>query len=911
MKKAICLIIAAAMLTSGTTLAFAQSSAAEQNVAAVQEGIDLFASVDGITFEYDYSNSSELVRVVKVKYNKAYFTKGISKFNAEISIPSQYVESVECSSKLTGLEITDSFENDVYKVSGESGVNVVPMDDALFTMNITLKQNILNPFAISLTGNSYLGDDTGTTQYLTSGGMNGASITIPANLTDGYEDGGTDGAVTWHYSNGVLTLNGNGTMSNYEQGSAPWYKHADKIKSIVFTEDNLQNIGKNAFYGLQNAESVKLSKDISAINDHAFEGCTSLKNIDIPTSSGVGIGNYAFKDCTSLTAVEIPSGVRVVGLGAFEGCTRLSSMTLPFIGEQNGKNDSVTTFSHIFNSNVPESLKIVSITDETLIPESAFENCEYIENIYINADVTSMGSKAFKGCSRLKNFNIPLKVTKINDYTFQGCSSIEMITVTDAITAIGTGAFDGCKMLSSIYVPNVSAINDYTFRNCAALTQITIPNSVKTIGASVLAGCDHLKDIKVPFVGANADPGDIAVTENGIFGYFFGVADNNMIPASVTKVEVTGTDKAQYIPKEAFKNCANIEDIIIDGGRCVLGSAFANCKNLRNLYIPKSINTISSESILDGCTQLETLVVPFVGTDETDINTETSVLGGFFGYDDRSQAKNIMQYYRYDDGVPQKHYYKIPSTLKNVSVLNQINIPVGAFMNCEFIENVSIISGATMNERAFFKCTGLKNVILPNDMVTIKSEAFAECDSLENINIPAKVKTIGENVFYNARNLKNVTMPDSVTTIADNVFNGTNLYTMSDMNLMSDSLTITCSEGSEAQKYAEAKGIATNIVPSSELDVTEIGVITSATSTGGCIVDVTDGNKLSGVVYAALYDSNDRMIAVKKQETENNEVEYRFDFTKDESNEASYTKVFVWGGNENVKPLAEKVTKSV
>lgn len=912
MKKICSFVLAAAVATTVHGSVFADSLSSDKQFAlnnrVITENadVDLFASVDGISFEYDYSASTELVRVVKVKYDKSYFTSGINKFKAQISVPSEYTASVSYSTKLTGFEINDGYSSDVYTCSGESGTDKIPSDGVLFTMRITLKENILNPFTISLTGDSYIGDSSGVTMSLENG-LNTTSIEIPKNIND-VGDSGTDGAITWEYANEVLKIHGDGIMKDYEKGDAPWYKYADKIKSIEFTEDNLSNIGENAFYGLYNAENVTLSSDIRTINNGAFEGCTNLKNIDIPTNSGVGIGEYAFKDCSKLTSVYIPSGVRSIGRGAFEGCNSISSMTLPFIGMQKGESNTRNTFSCIFNGSVPSALKVVSITNETNVPESAFEGCSYIENIYLNSDIKTIGEKAFKGCTSLKSMVLPTEITEITNYMFQDCSSIAEIDIHDNINAIGAGAFDGCRKLLSIYIPSkVTQINDYTFRNCESLTAIEIPKDVTHIGEDVLAGCTKLVDVKVPFVGVNADPGSTAPVHEGTFGYFFGV-ENNEVPASVTTVEVTSTERGNYIPMEAFKNCGYIEDIIIDGGRNILNSAFANCKNLKNLYIPKSIQSVGT-NILADCTKLETLTVPFIGVSRNDENKETSVLGGFFGYDDTT-ITGTMQYY---DGE-NYHYYKVPRTLKNVSVLNQTTIPMGAFMNCDFIENVSIVTGASMGDEAFYNCVALKEVLLPNDLQTIGEQAFAECESLETVNIPTKVKTIGNNAFYNCRGLKNVTMPDSVTEIASDVFNGTGLFGLGEVNLLANAGTITCSEGSYAQQYAEENGIATNIVPSKSLDVKKMGATIATLSTGEWLVNITDtvgASVAQGAtnIYAALYDNNGAVKAAKSAEVSSEDADYRIRFSADEIEGVSEAKVFVWGGDSGMESLTEESTE--
>ncbi|MCD8180422.1 MAG: leucine-rich repeat domain-containing protein [Firmicutes bacterium] len=909
MKKLWSLIVAAAMLASSAGAVLAEDSESyadeetqieevwseEAEEEAYEEAVsiddiggnvELFSTVDGVTFEYDSSASTTTTRVVKVLYNSSYFTTGISGFEVQISVPTAYVTDISYTTNLSSsFTLSDSYSGGVYTVTGTCGSNKVPSDGALFTMTMTLAENETETFDISLTGDTYL-SDTSTTVSL-SNGMNSASLSITGWTQSG--SGNTDGAITWTFANHVLTIYGDGTMSAYTAGTAPWYQYKDDITSIVFKQDNLYNIGAYAFYGLSNVTSVTFSDDIKTINDYAFAGCSALKSVTI-SNVVVGIGNYAFTGCSTLTSVTVPSSVKSIGSGAFYGCTGLTSITLPFVGSQVGSANNEDVFSYIFAGMVPSSLKSVTITNETKVPDNAFENCSSIQSITINNSVTDIGSYAFSGCSALKSFTIPSSVTEIKDYTFKNCTAITSISITDAITAIGEGAFYGCSSLNAIYVPEITVVNDYTFYGCSSLTSIEIPTTVTSIGESVLEGCTSLVNIKVPFVGASANPSSTAVTDEGIFGYFFGTTDNSTLPSSVTKVEVTGTSLTGYIPKEAFRNCSYIEDIIIDGGRSILDSAFKNCKNLKNLYLSKSISSIG-DTILEDCTSLVTLTIPFVGISRSDKGTETSVLGGFFGYND--QDLNLtMQYY---DGT-NYHYYEVPTTLKYVTVLNQTDIPAGAFMECYTIEEITIVTGASMGEKAFYHCQSLKKVSLPDDLTEIGDEAFAECEALEEINIPTKVKTIGSKAFYNDRALSVVTMPDSITEIADDVFNGTGLYSLGDVSLMSvnTDITIRCIKDSYAYEYAVENGFNIELMSEEELEDTTLSGTLVKHSTGEYVLQAIDAHELSGTIYAAIYDANNKLLAVRVQTAASDTVDYMFTFTSEESANIDHAKVMIW-----------------
>ena len=61
-------------------------------------------------------------------------------------------------------------------------------------------------------------------------------------------------------------------------------------------------------YFIDDNENCPIPGGMTKIEDSAFEGCTSLKSIDIPFSVEA-IGRYAFYGCTSLISIHIPASV--------------------------------------------------------------------------------------------------------------------------------------------------------------------------------------------------------------------------------------------------------------------------------------------------------------------------------------------------------------------------------------------------------------------------------------------------------------------------------------------------------------------------------------------------------------------------------------------------------------------------
>lgn len=83
------------------------------------------------------------------------------------------------------------------------------------------------------------------------------------------------------------------------------------------------------------------------------------------------IGDLAFEGCSGLTSLKLPSDIRLIGRNAFEGCSGLTSITLP--------------------SGVTE------------IGESAFANCSGLTSIYVYAEkMPKLRTNMFDGCDAKK-----------------------------------------------------------------------------------------------------------------------------------------------------------------------------------------------------------------------------------------------------------------------------------------------------------------------------------------------------------------------------------------------------------------------------------------------------------------------------------------------------------------------------
>lgn len=121
--------------------------------------------------------------------------------------------------------------------------------------------------------------------------------------------------VTSHtYENGlgVITFDGDITTVGWTSSS---------LKSMILPKSVTSTKSYYAFG--QNIESITFYGPVS-INKSAFEGCDSLKEVNI--KKAVEILSNAFLDATALETITIPASLTRLDYNAFKGCTSLSSV---------------------------------------------------------------------------------------------------------------------------------------------------------------------------------------------------------------------------------------------------------------------------------------------------------------------------------------------------------------------------------------------------------------------------------------------------------------------------------------------------------------------------------------------------------------------------------------------------------
>lgn len=107
----------------------------------------------------------------------------------------------------------------------------------------------------------------------------------------------------------------------------------------------------NLYVNNELVTELNISSDVTAINDYAFSGCTSLANVLI--GEGVTkIGNEAFYGCSNVTEVSIPASVKTIGNAAFYDCAAITKVAA--LAET-----PAAMGTYVFNSNVYDTANLV------------------------------------------------------------------------------------------------------------------------------------------------------------------------------------------------------------------------------------------------------------------------------------------------------------------------------------------------------------------------------------------------------------------------------------------------------------------------------------------------------------------------------------------------------------------------
>ena len=242
---------------------------------------------------------------------------------------------------------------------------------------------------------------------------------------------------------------------------------------------------------------VRTSKDFAASQYTVLPGTIAIAD-DAFTFNADG-------DFSKLTSVTLPEGLLRIGENAFEGCTVLSQINMPstvksvgykaFSGTAFEKSSSNWQDNGLYLGNWLLDVKSVSMSTFTVREGTVGIASAYYLGSLFTGDATKVesivlpDSLKYIGDAALANTNIksialPQGLKELGNYAFYQCYSLETVDIkqNSSLETIGESVFTLCK-ISTIYIPeSVKSIGSLIFNANSTNLTVNCAASVKPQG---------------------------------------------------------------------------------------------------------------------------------------------------------------------------------------------------------------------------------------------------------------------------------------------------------------------------------------------------------------------------------------------------------------------------------------------
>lgn len=593
-----------------------------------------------------------------------------------------------------------------------------------------------------------------------------ASVVLPSSL-ETMGEGAFDGCGSLRY----VTFQRGSAIDEIPSNA---FNNCSLLNYVDFGDNPIERIDTNAFAGCVALKSIIVPETITNIGEGAFNGCSGLKQMEMPFvgfgdsgSEGLvylfGSGNCnldkltitgdapikasSFTGCTirELVFDGDPSGFESNCLAGIAG---LESLTLPYIGSDA---DTPMLLGYLFgatsysnnSSKVISTLKTVNVTKATALANYTFYSLSNLKNVSVPNTLTTIGTNAFQS-SGIESIVVPDSVTTIGQFTFSGCSKLTYVKLPNnsSYKTVSNSLFRSCSKLVSIALPDsITEIGDSAFQSCISLTSISFPTGLKTIGSSAFRSDRALNSVS----GLNAS--NYTVTKRTIGAQAFQYSGIRYLQMNMSSVTIEIGDNAfdqtelSYVSlkgktdstlgSSVFAGCGSLTSVELVNFKTIGNSCFSDCRSL--VYVGIDTNygtTATSNDITIGSLAF------YECYSLTMVNVECQTLSI-----SNSAFKNCVQL-RY-----------IKPTASNSTKGKIVHIGSSAFDGCRELEEIDLryVTDTEIDTYAFNYCESLKSVTLPDSIATVSSNAFSNCTSLEYVYLNSNVTTLSSNAFSGSK----------------------------------------------------------------------------------------------------------------------------------------------------------------
>ena len=558
--------------------------------------------------------------------------------------------------------------------------------------------------------------------------------------------------------NGVLKIPDDQNIMNIGEDA---FKDNNNIRVIIIPRTVTQ-INESAFENCKALEEVyfisqeKLpvaDADLSVIRRYAFRGCNKLKKVDLSNCKTITLDRDVFRNCTALEQVVEMQKIGTMNDRAFEGCTSLKEVNLGAIS------GTTITGLHICGSAVFKgctSLEKVVLDKFTAVGDEMFRGCSKLTTVEGLSSVAQIGDRAFEGTPYQANmsdgvysgntlllapknatgFTLKSGTTEIAPYAFAGCT-VDTVNLS-GVLKIGEGAF-AYSTLSSVTLPNLNIIHANAFRG-TKITTITIPASVETIGEGAFAGCGNLETVVF------ASGGKLSKIGSSVFS-----------GTKLTSVSLPET--VVEIGDTLFANCQSLSEVNIPAVKSLGAYTFLNCPNLTTATFGDKAETTGDYTFAAGKFIVNGNTVTYNSSlSSVTLGSGINKIGaGVFANCDKLTSVNLGNVTEVGDGA-----FEGCVNLQTVTGLNKVKvIGSAAFAYCTSLPDALDLTAAEQIGSNAFYNVGNSSVNFPN-VKEIGAYAFFG-SNLGSLTVPASVTKIGDGAFAGSLKLNTVAVANGNT----------------------------------------------------------------------------------------------------------------------------------------------------
>ena len=376
-----------------------------------------------------------------------------------------------------------------------------------------------------------------------------------------------------------------------------------------------------------------------------------------------------------------------------------------------------------YNSTALKEIDFSQASSCVSINSQGIYSCSYLQKITLNEGMTTLYSNAITQCMRLQEIVMPSTLTSLQNYALAYNSSLKSIDLSNVTTLSGYTLYQ-CFGLESIKLPkNISTLPTQMCYQCYNLSQVEFGgNALTTISTYCFYQCYSLQSIKIPNSVITID--NYAFCDSGLISVELGTGVKN-------------------IYNYAFSNCYKLYEVY---NNSTLNLQKQNSSYGYVSYYAKKILTAEEESIY---TIDNGLILYF------NENNSYTIMGC------QRSVQNLF--------IPEI-INDLPCTISNYAFAGNSQL-----LSVDFAPNIT-----TIPTGCFWGCKGLKEITIPEQIVTIGNYAFSYLYNLETLYVKAKAYIKSASGLFSyagmlSENLKCI-VKQGTTALSGLFYNGNTVY---------------------------------------------------------------------------------------------------------------------------------------